>query len=228
MGQRPLRDDIPINLPESFSDEARVLRNKLLLYRFRTFGKKPIISSLAGKEIEPRLRQIFIPLLSVISDEALRDELRELIRDYNRQNILDRGMDIEAQLLEVIRDLNAEAEPKKLSVKNVTAAFVKRFAADCERHITPKWIGTIIRRKLQLKTVKNEGNFVISPTELPKLERLYERYGIVEVRSEVPDEASTLEVAETTELQDIGDFGDVPEGKEQWLGSESSHQETLA
>jgi len=34
MGSRQLRSDIPINLPESFKDEARELRNKLLLYRF--------------------------------------------------------------------------------------------------------------------------------------------------------------------------------------------------
>jgi hypothetical protein len=34
MGSRRLRPDIPINLPDSFKDEARELRNKLLLYRF--------------------------------------------------------------------------------------------------------------------------------------------------------------------------------------------------
>jgi hypothetical protein len=34
MGSRQLRQDIPINLPNSFKDEARELRNKLLLYRF--------------------------------------------------------------------------------------------------------------------------------------------------------------------------------------------------
>jgi hypothetical protein len=30
-GGRPLRGDIPINLPETFKDEARELRNKLVL-----------------------------------------------------------------------------------------------------------------------------------------------------------------------------------------------------
>ena len=34
MGSRKLRPDIPINLPDSFKEEARDLRNKLLLYRF--------------------------------------------------------------------------------------------------------------------------------------------------------------------------------------------------
>jgi hypothetical protein len=34
-GGRPLRDDIPISLPQSFKDEAQSLRTQLLLYRFR-------------------------------------------------------------------------------------------------------------------------------------------------------------------------------------------------
>jgi hypothetical protein len=35
MGSKELRSDIPINLPEIFKEEARELRNRLLLYRFR-------------------------------------------------------------------------------------------------------------------------------------------------------------------------------------------------
>src|ERR1700738_2880687 len=41
MGSRQLRSDIPIYLPHTFKDEARDLRNKLLLYRFhRRFDVK--------------------------------------------------------------------------------------------------------------------------------------------------------------------------------------------
>ncbi len=38
-GDRKLRRDIPINLPPIYKDEARALRNKLLLYRFHNYGK---------------------------------------------------------------------------------------------------------------------------------------------------------------------------------------------
>ncbi len=38
-GQQRLRDDVPINLPAAFKDEALVVRNKLLLYRFRQRGR---------------------------------------------------------------------------------------------------------------------------------------------------------------------------------------------
>src|SRR5437588_7675792 len=46
MGSRELREDIPINLPEAFKDEARELRNKLLLYRFHRRPEVKIDESL--------------------------------------------------------------------------------------------------------------------------------------------------------------------------------------
>ena len=43
MGQHRLRDDVPINLPSVYKDEARSLRNKLLLFRFRNLGQTGVI-----------------------------------------------------------------------------------------------------------------------------------------------------------------------------------------
>jgi hypothetical protein len=48
---------------------------------------------------------------------------------------------------------------------------------DYEKKITTKWIGTIIREKLGLKTQKSHGIYQIPPAEWSKLERLYEKYG---------------------------------------------------
>src|SRR6202008_2691691 len=78
MGSRELRSDIPINLPESFKDEARELRNKLLLYRFHRRGEVRLDESLVDPKLEPRLNQILLPLLSIISDERLRAELASM------------------------------------------------------------------------------------------------------------------------------------------------------
>src|SRR5919106_3246084 len=96
-GHRGLRRDIPINLPASYEDEALRLRNKLLLYRFRNHGKKQAVDALVDPMLEPRLNQIFVPLLSVISDPTICDELREVARERNQEIVADRGMDVEAQ-----------------------------------------------------------------------------------------------------------------------------------
>src|SRR5439155_236730 len=110
MGLSGLRDDIPINLPSSYKEEALHLRNKLLLFRFRNLHKHAVSEELVDRSIEPRLSQIFVPLLSIIEDSGARADLRELARLYNRDIISERGMDTEAQVLEVIRDLLASEE----------------------------------------------------------------------------------------------------------------------
>lgn len=180
MGTRKLREDVPINLPERHKDEARHLRNKLLLFRFRNLGKPRIHAELVDKTIEPRLNQVFVPLLSIIQDPKAREDLRALARRYNQEIVSERGMDSEAQVLEVIRDILASPYQAKLTVKEITSLFSDRHGEEYERKITPKWVGTILRKRLNLKTQRTKEGFAIPTQELPKLRRLYEKYGLEE------------------------------------------------
>jgi hypothetical protein len=175
--QRLNRRDIPINLPSRQKEEALALRNKLLLFRFRNLGRKAIDETLVDETIEPRLNQIFVPLMSVVANDEVRNDLHAIARQLNDDLKADRGFDVEAQVLQVIRDLYAAGAARAVSVKAITESFVKRFAYDHDR-ITNKWVGGIVRRKLGLKTTKREGVFVIPPSEEKTLERLYEKYGI--------------------------------------------------
>jgi cytochrome c-type biogenesis protein CcmH/NrfF len=177
MGQHKLRHDVPINLPACHKEEALILRNKLLLFRFRNYHKRIPTEELIDRSIEPRLNQVFAPLLAIIDDTKAREDLQELARRYHREMIADRSADMEAQVLEIVRDL-IDSGDSKLSVKDITNWFVDRHGEEYERKITAKWIGNIIRRKLALKTQKSHGVFVIAAGEVPKLPRLYEKYGI--------------------------------------------------
>src|SRR5208337_1638062 len=76
-GQR-LRDDIPLNLTAEYQREALAIRNKLLMFRIRNFGRRAIDATLVDRSIEPRLSQIFVPLLSVIEDAEARRALRDV------------------------------------------------------------------------------------------------------------------------------------------------------
>jgi hypothetical protein len=197
-GNRNLRMDIPINLPAAYKEEARTLRNKLLMYRFRNFAKKLPLDSLVDRTLEPRLNQIFVPLLSIIDDPIVRAELREVARERHREIVADRGMDIEAQVLEVIKNL--EGLDSKLSVGEITAAFIDHYGREYERPITNKWIGYIIRRKLRIRTQKSHGVFIIPLGEQERLRRLYDKYGIVDAPTPQHEEKSRV---------DIGEEGDV-------------------
>jgi hypothetical protein len=89
-----------------------------------------------------------------------------------------RGMDLEAEVLEVMRDLAKEGAP--LTVKDIASRFAEVHREELDRAVTPKWIGGILRRKLGLKPEKSHGSFVLPLSEFGKLPRLYEKYGIEE------------------------------------------------
>ncbi len=178
MGTGGLREDIPINLPPSHKVEALALRNKLLLFRFRNFHKRTVANDLVDRSIEPRLNQIFLPLLSVIEDPKAREALRELARQYHREMVSDRGLDTEAQVLEVIRSLLLSSENGALSLSDITGRFADLYGGEYERKITNKWIGWILRRRLHLSTHKSHGVFVIPEAEHRKLPSLYAKYAI--------------------------------------------------
>ncbi len=177
MGRFRLRNNIPINLPSVYKEEALHIRNKLLLFRFRNLNKRHIIEDLEDRRIEPRLNQIFVPLLSIIKDHQSREELRGLARQYNREMIADRGIEVQAQVLEIIQKM-VSPQKKSLSVGDVTSRFINLYGEDYEFKITTRWIGNIIRKKLNLKTHKSHGAYVISHLAKDQLEHLYEKYGI--------------------------------------------------
>jgi len=209
MGGSRLRSEVPVTLPESWKDEALSLRNKLLLFRFRTLHIRRAVEPLIDHAIEPRLNQIFLPLLSVVEDERARDEIRALARRYHGELVAERGMDAEAQILEVIRDMRMGNPETRLEVKEITSWFNDRYGTEYERKITTKWVGGIIRRRLQLRTQKSHGVFIIPPWELPKLGRLFERYGV----DETPTGPAAAPLFVGTEPRvDLGDLGDVVRG----------------
>jgi hypothetical protein len=87
-------------------------------------------------------------------------------------------MDMDAQVLETIRDLHAASVDGRVSVKEVANWLADKHGEEYDRKITAKWIGHIIRRKLGLKTERGWDGYVIALTEKSTLERLYEKFGI--------------------------------------------------
>lgn len=176
-GGRRMRSDIPLNLSEEWKQEALTLRNKLLMFRFRNYGKRTLDPGAVDRSIEPRLAQVFGPLLTVIDDPEARARFLELGRKYHEDLRSERTVETEAQVMEVVRDLLATNE-SRVSIRDVTKIFQERFGDDYERRITPKWIGNVVRRDLQLKTHKSHGVFVLAPIDADRLRVLLEKYGL--------------------------------------------------
>ena len=178
MGQRRLRQDIPLNFTGQPTEEARQLRGKLLMFRFRNFRHKPLNPALADHTLEPRLNQVFVPLLSMIEDQQACEGLQRIARAYHKQLIADRGLDAEAQVLEILQALTTglftQQEP---ALKTITSHFIEAHEQEYNRKITVRWIGSLLKR-LGLKTERKSDGYVIPAPELNKLERLYEKYGL--------------------------------------------------
>jgi hypothetical protein len=178
MGSRRLRADIPINLPDTFREEARELRNKLLLYRFHHRFDVKVDASLADSKLEPRLNQILLPLLSVIRDPALRADLRSVALEAQTNLIAERGLLAEAQVLEILAELMVTIDRPVVPVADITAGLIERYGAEYERPITNRWIGSVLRKRLNLHTYKSHGTYVLPKSERTKVELLCDRYGV--------------------------------------------------
>jgi hypothetical protein len=212
-GSRTLRPDIPINLPEEQRWEALCLRNKLLAFRFRNYHRFDGCDVSFGLDLEPRLNQILSPLAAVMTDTEARHALKRIAVEAGDFLRNERSASLEAQLLTIIRLLSETDAKTGVAVKEVTDLFNRSFAKDFPRKTTAKWIGGIIRRKLNIKTEKSHGVFIVAPAEQAKLRLLYERYGVtdedVDALAREPRVLSGELAVRRDQKGDMGDFGDV-------------------
>ena len=115
-GSRGLRRDIPINLPAVYKVDALDLRKPLLLYRFRNYGRRLRPTPSRSRHSSPgsirSLRHSSASSAIRPSEESSGGRTRR-----HREIVADRGMDVEAQLLEVIRDL--ERQHSRLAIGEV-------------------------------------------------------------------------------------------------------------
>jgi hypothetical protein len=173
-----IRTEIPLNLDERFHEEARSIRNQLLLWRLRHFKDARGETRAGARDLEPRLQQIFGPLVSVISDASERSKAIAYIAKVNEDLVEERSEAAEAQILQVIRDLVARGPEARLAIQDITREFVRRYGDEYERRVTPRWIGSLVRRRLGLKPSRSTGIFTLGPEEVARLASLYKRFGI--------------------------------------------------
>ena len=177
VGMKKVRQEIPVTLPDSFHAEAQELRNKLLLWRFKNYKKKKYLSKFLDQKLDRRINQVYLPLLSLIEDEEIRKQIITIARKKNEQIKTDRGFQTEADVLFSIKK-GYEKHKTDLSISQITNIFIKNYGNLYEQKVTPKWIGSIIRRKLRLSTRKKNGIYILSENQKDILSNLYAKYDV--------------------------------------------------
>ena len=192
LDKKLVREDILLNIPESFEGQALELRNKLLLWRFRNLKRVGIRKENVDRSIEPRLAQIMTPLLSIIEDEAVRAEICKLAREYNQDFTEERNMSFDAEILGAILQCfeNGLIKP---TIKEIADKYNQPYSNDRDK-ILPRRMGSIIRR-LKLKSTRENHGYVLSEAEnRGRLTILKKRYGHDDV--EPVNEVNNVNVGE--------------------------------
>ena len=151
----------------------------LLMFRFKKYGTVVLDEEVERLDIEPRLKQVLRPLFSVIKDPAIREELIQLMGEYEEGMATYRGMQIEAQVLEIIQEIKKQGD-LPLSIPEIASWFSDRYGDQYDNKVRVRTIGKIIRETLQLKPKKTGGTYVIPVSEYPKLQWLFEKYSLNE------------------------------------------------
>jgi hypothetical protein len=179
MGTERMRPDIPIILDDEFGKEAARLRNQLLSYRFRNFGHFLNSRRLAEGVDDPRLRQILSALFDVAVTDRVREDLIRYARQLQQASVERRGLDTEAQLLDVIRALMDGREEIQIPLATIAEKFTELHGVEYDYRVTTRWIGHMLRKKLHLLPRKSDGVYVLPVEEVRKLPRLYEKFGVI-------------------------------------------------
>lgn len=177
VGLKKVRKKIPITLPDSFHEEALELRNRLLLWRLENFSKVERIDASINRGIHLRLNQIYAPLLTLVSNQSHRRKIVSFARTQHLQNTVDAGRSVEADILEIIKIISIKSD-QPASISEITKLFVQTYGVEYDRKITHRFVGSVIRKKLRLKTRKSNGLYILSENQKDKLKYLFEKYGL--------------------------------------------------
>lgn len=202
MEKKELREDIPINLPDSFEEETKNLRNQLLMWRFRNIGKTKLKPEDIDRTLEPRLNQIIMPLLSIINDPQAKIELKEFVKEYNDQLITDRGMSLESEILEALFNCfyAGYSEP---TIKQISDTY--NAGLDQKEKLNPRKIGGILNKQLKLKSRRTRDGYIISESEnKARLLPLKRKFGILEEKVVSVNNVNVVNVPEEQKEEIIG------------------------
>lgn len=164
---RSVREDIPSTLPKSFGKQALSLRNKLLAFRLNNFHQIVPQALPSDTALDSRIKQIMLPLYTLACSEHKKDILN-LSQRLSEELLLKRSLDTPALVASCIKTL-AERSNAPIRIKDITNDFFLRYGDEYEKKITNKWIGSVVRNDLNLRTCKINGVYQLKDGQVKKI-----------------------------------------------------------
>ena len=63
-------------------------------------------------------------------------------------------------------------------VADIVTGLIERYGDEYDRPITNRWVGSILRKRLNIRTYKSHGVYVVPMQERSKIELLCTRYDV--------------------------------------------------
>ncbi|HTV30641.1 MAG TPA: hypothetical protein VMF32_23050 [Xanthobacteraceae bacterium] len=158
MGDRPLRDDVPIQLPNALKAEALDLRNRLLGFRLANlFAVKSNAARLVAG-IDPRLNQTALSLASLIDDPGLLAEFEDMLRARHDELGLYRSRNLARRTMAALAKAFEERPRAYVPLREI-AERLNATTGEQGSPASPREIGRILRRH-SVPLHKSGGNIV--------------------------------------------------------------------
>lgn len=180
---------VPINLPDTQEEDALVLRNKLLMFRLKERAAVALDESVIDTRLSERSNQLLAPLLSMVSDHELREDIKALLREQEDEQAACRSTQVEALVLDAILHLHARRPDEEyLPLASIRQETIRRYSSEFDRPMTSRYLGGIIRNRLRLRSYK-QGTYMVEVPSHEALDALLRKYS---VSITTADEGSSL------------------------------------
>jgi hypothetical protein len=137
-----------------------------------------------NEKIQPRLRQIANPLLSIIKNEEVKEGLKATLIEYDKQITLDRGMTNDAKIFEALLTLLKNYLLTEIKVKDIADVHNKG-PLDAKEVLSANKVGWYLRERLKIKTERTRDGYVLSESNKARIELLKKKFGIIEDNAEI-------------------------------------------
>jgi hypothetical protein len=146
-----VRSDIPYTLDDNFYEWARSIQNKLLMFRLRNLAKVKALTDME-LNVDARLKQITIPMLSIMEEEDFKQDLMDIIETYQSEIFVDRSTRWEAEIIAAILKLHDQKSTQQFTMKEI--AEVVNEERETDDKLSARKVGSVVRRSLYLKVSK--------------------------------------------------------------------------
>ncbi len=176
MGVRPLRPDIPIQLPASLKSDALDLRNRLLDFRLKNLSSISSNSERVIAGIDPRLNQTALSLLSLVDDPELRDEIATMLREQHRTLSATRAESSESRVIGALHKSFAGGDRSSVSLREI-AQLANAEGDEFDEPLSPRDAGRVLRT-LGVPLHKSHGDIVVPSSGRSAVDTVAERLAL--------------------------------------------------